>query len=291
MDGTVILQSHFSRFDVPCVVAAAGRPGTFAVWHEHSELSSETAILLRNVARFVVLGRRVDRFLCVAPHIGTQVIRRGAPRERGVFFPNPVDSRRFPLITPAERLAARARLGLDPDARVVLHFCWDWRRKGGDLFLGAIARLRRDAVLGVLVGAGPEATELAAELGIADSVRLLAPRENHTELYAAADVFVSSSRREGMPFALAEALSRGLGVVATDLPGHRALGDGLASRRLAPPEPAAIADEIEVLLERDPAQVAEDARAAHAWVSANLDPASWSERLLGVYADVLAGVS
>src|SRR5262249_52989061 len=102
IDGTVILQSHFSRFDVPCVVAAAGRPGTFGVWHEPSELSADAAILLRNVARFAVLGRRVDRYLCVAPHIGAQVIRRGAPRRRVLFFPNPVDSARFPPVTAAE---------------------------------------------------------------------------------------------------------------------------------------------------------------------------------------------
>jgi hypothetical protein len=79
-------------------------------------------------------------------------------------------------------------------------------------------------------------------------------------------------------------------VVATDLPGQRALGDGPAARRLAPPDPARITNEIELLLDRDPARSAEEARAAHEWVSANLDPESWSARLLDVYADVLAGV-
>src|SRR4051794_32960226 len=90
MDGTVILQSHFSRFDVPCVLAAARHGNAFVVWHEHSELSADAGIVMRNVARFALLGRRVDRFVCVAPHIAAQIVSRGARRDRVLFLPNPV---------------------------------------------------------------------------------------------------------------------------------------------------------------------------------------------------------
>jgi glycosyltransferase involved in cell wall biosynthesis len=291
LDGTVILQSHFSNFDVPCVLAAARRGRAFVVWHEHSELSADAGIVMRNVARFLVLGRRVDRFLCVAPHIARQIVSRGARRDRVMFLPNPVDADRFPVIGSDERREARASLGISPETKLVLHFSWDWHRKGGDLFLEAIRKLRsegRHDVLGMLVGAGNEAPRTAERLGISDVVCVVPPRERHTELYAAADVFVSCSRREGMPLAMAEALSRGLGVVATDLPGQRALGDGLSSRRIVPHDPARIAEEIARLLDRDGEQVQLDAARSHEWVLANLGSADWSERLVEVYRELLA---
>jgi glycosyltransferase involved in cell wall biosynthesis len=291
IEGTVILQSHFSRFDVPCVLALSRRDRGFVVWHEHSELSANARILMRNVARFALLGRRVDRILCVAPHIASQIIRRGAPRDRVLFLPNPVDAARFPVITPDERCAARRSLGVDSSTKVVLHFSWDWRRKGGDLLLAAVEKLRfggRNDLLVVFVGAGPEAARAATNLGIADAVRVVPQRERHTELYAAADAFVSSSRREGMPLAMAEALSRGLGVVATDLPGQRALGDGLASRRIVPLDAARIADEIREIVDRDRDRVLADAARSHEWVRAHLGSAEWSDRLVGVYRDLLA---
>jgi glycosyltransferase involved in cell wall biosynthesis len=291
IEGRVILQSHFSTYDVACALAALRRPHTHVIWHEHSEFSRRPGTVIRNVVRFSLLGRRVDRIVCVAPHIASQVAARGAPSERVTFIPNPVDAWRFPLALADERSEARDRLGIAPGARVLLHFSWDWRRKGGDLVLGALARLHddgRDDAVAVLVGAGPEASAAAGRLGVADYVRIVAPREHHSELYAAADVFVSCSRHEGMPFAVAEALSRGLAVVATDLAGHRALGTGLRSRRIVASEPEPIAAAIEDLLDREPEAVALDAERAHEWVRANLDPRAWAERIVAIHAELLA---
>jgi glycosyltransferase involved in cell wall biosynthesis len=291
-DGTVILHTHFSRFDLPSVLAAARRRASFVVWHEHSELSSRPAVVARNLVKFGLVARPVARFLCVAPHICDQLVKRGAPRGRVEFFPNPLDASRFPAVTPAERVAARERLGIPPDAKLLLHFSWDWERKGGDLFLAAVKELRdagRHDVIAMLVGGRADGQPAAAALGISDAVRCVEPTDRHGEYYAAADVFVSSSRREGMPFAVAEALSRGLGVVATDLPGQRVQGRGLDARRLVASDSHEIAREIDRLLARDPENTAADAAASHAWVRANMDPEAWTERLVDVYTRVASG--
>lgn len=72
----------------------------------------------------------------------------------------------------------------------------------------------------VIVGEGPERPELErliADLGLADTVRLLGNRQDVAELLAECDVFALSSIAEGMPVTLLEAMSAGLPVVATDV--------------------------------------------------------------------------
>ena len=101
----------------------------------------------------------------------------------------------------------------------------------------------------VIVGDGEELADLTqrvAALGLAN-VRL-AGRAARSELsgwYKWADVFVLSSHKEGMPLAVLEAMSAGLPVVATDVPGLRELcaGTGL----LVPPDPRALARALDSL--------------------------------------------
>ncbi len=69
-----------------------------------------------------------------------------------------------------------------------------------------------------LVGDGPgrkRAQTLAARLGIGERVSFLGVREDVPAVLAAAQVFVLSSRREGFPLSILEAMRAGLPVVAS----------------------------------------------------------------------------
>jgi len=287
--GPTILHAHWSVYDL-AVAELARRPDVKAIWHFHTVLSEDLRARVRNRLRFTLASRYIERMLCVSPHLVEAVCARGAPRAKVEYFPNGVDVDRFPgPVGPDERAAARAALGLDPDATVLLHIGRDWELKGGDLFLDALSEL--DGATGLLVRGGDRALAEARQRGLEDRVRVLEGTSEVRRLHAASDLMLATSRGEGMPFAVLEALSSGLGVVATDIPGHALPGGGPEALRIVPLQAPAIAGETRALLGRPPGQALADGERSHAWVSAELGLPAWGERLIGLYREIAAGLS
>src|SRR5207247_1226361 len=87
-----------------------------------------------------------------------------------------------------------------------------------DLFCEAVAHITSPDVQAVVVGLGPEGPWLdrrsAAEAGAGCPIRLLGSREGMARLLRAFDVLVLSSRTEGTPMILLEALAAGVPVVS-----------------------------------------------------------------------------
>lgn len=127
----------------------------------------------------------------------------------------------------------------DPASRTVLAAGRLIPQKDFGTLITAFATVRRsrDAKL-VILGDGPmreELLDLAARLGIAADVSLPGFCANPYPAMSAADVFVLSSRWEGSPGALIEAMYCGAPVVATDCPsGPRQILDGGRHGRLVP---------------------------------------------------------
>jgi len=283
-----ILHAHFTRFDVPVAALAAARRDVQAIWHFHTVLSDQTAVRARNRLRFAVVGRAVARMLCVAPHLAEAVRARGAEAAKIVYLPNGIDTRRFRGPARAEeRAAARAELGLPTDARVLLHIGRRWHLKGGDLFLDALARLHERSAIALMVRGGNISRAEAERRGLADRVVVLDEVSDVRRLHAAADVMLATSRGEGMPFAVVEALSSGLAVVATNIPGH-VLPRSPAALRLVSPTPDAVAAATREALGRDAGQREREGAAAHAWAREELGLERWSERLVAIYDEVAA---
>ena len=120
--------------------------------------------------------------------------------------------------------------------------------------LHAFARLQRHARL-VIIGEGKERPALAAlarRLGIQDRVDLPGFVANPFPWLARADLLALSSRREGLPNALVEALALGIPVVATDCTGgvRELLQDGQLGPLVPVGDPAALADAMTLTLDR-----------------------------------------
>ncbi|MGO8684651.1 MAG: glycosyltransferase family 4 protein [Thermoleophilia bacterium] len=127
-------------------------------------------------------------------------------------------------------------------------------RKGVDVLLHAFALLRRDLPLASLVLAGvrwDEVINLAPRptnglrwpLAGIDALGWVSHDEKIDEMAAAEVLCVPSVEGESFGIVLAEGMAAGLPVVASDLPGYRAvLGDGDYGVLVPPRDPQALAD-------------------------------------------------
>jgi glycosyltransferase involved in cell wall biosynthesis len=141
------------------------------------------------------------------------------------------------------------------------------------------------------VGEGPLRTEIAGELkrrGLGQRVALLGSRDDVVDLLARADVFVLSSRSEGFPVSILEAMAAGLPVVATDVGGvseavlHRETG------LLVPPnDPGALAAALDRLV-RDPQLRLRLGTAGRERVRQHFDLAPFRRAHLELYRRLLA---
>lgn len=134
------------------------------------------------------------------------------------------DPARF-RVAPAAAAARRAELDVPPDGELVTMVGRLIDVKRQDDLLDAVARLAptRPKLHLWLVGEGQDRPHLEARIrseGLVDRIRLLGRRDDIPELLAASDVFVSTSRCEGHPGAVVEAMMAGLPVVASDIAMH-----------------------------------------------------------------------
>lgn len=161
-----------------------------------------------------LLYRKADAIVANSAALREQLAAMcGLPANRVVAIPNPLD---------VDDILARSRETADPRPRpaggpLVVAMGRLVRQKGFDTLIRAMALLRTPAQL-VIIGEGPQAGELremAKRSGIGDRVDLAGFQTNPYPLLRTAAVFVLSSRYEGFPNALLEAMALGVPAVAT----------------------------------------------------------------------------
>lgn len=187
-----------------------------------------------------------DAFVAIAREIHDELRTMGVQEERIWDIANGVDVERFAPAAPDERMDLRRRLGL-PDGKLVVFVGRLTVAKALDVLLNAWAQ--RDATLAdahlILVGDGELRDDLMRQmhaLGMAQSVVFTGSTHDTAAYLRACDAFVLSSRTEGMPVALLEAMACGLPCVATRVGGSvEVLEDGTSGRLVAPEDAAALA--------------------------------------------------
>ncbi len=173
-----------------------------------------------------LLARVTDRIVAISPAIERE-LRDGFHIGRADQYrvvPLGFDLSEFAAVDDEARAGARRRLDVAPDAEVVSTVGRLTAIKNYRLFLDAIAAAARTRprLLALIAGDGELRDDLATyarQLGIADRVRFLGWRRDLSTIYGATDVFMLTSRNEGTPVALIEAMASGVPGVSTDVGG------------------------------------------------------------------------
>ena len=214
--GAQVLHTHGYRPDVvdSGVAHALGVPAVTTVHgFTHGGLKNRLFEKLQERA-----FRRFDAVIAVSRPLVARLAGAGVPPARIHLIPNAWTA----VHAPVDRAEASRRLGLPTSTPVlgwVGRLSWE---KAPDVLLDAMGRMGPDGPTVAFVGDGPYVSSLrerAATLGLEDKVRWCGRVDGAAALYSAFDAFVLSSRTEGTPIALFEAMAAGVPVVATRVGG------------------------------------------------------------------------
>jgi glycosyltransferase involved in cell wall biosynthesis len=194
-----------------------------------------------------VLYPRADRVVSVSRGVADSVVSgTNVDGERVAVLYNPIDVEAIRAAA-AEPLADAEAM----DGDVVFTVGRLAAAKDHATLLRAFRRVheRRPWVRLVVAGVGPKRAELEAladELGLADAVSFVGFVDNAYATMAAASVFVLSSKHEGLPTVLLEALACETPIVSTDCPSgpREILADGRYGRLVPVGDDAELAEAI-----------------------------------------------
>jgi glycosyltransferase involved in cell wall biosynthesis len=155
---------------------------------------------------------------------------------------------------PDIRAQWRQAHGIEPHATMLVHVGRFAPPKNHALLVEAFAQVRADAPLYLLLVGGGEledaVREQVAGLGLESRVRFLGTRADVADILRASDVFVLSSRVEGNPMSVMEAMAAGLPVVSTAVGGVPELVREGVTGLLVPSEDAgALAQAMQALVD------------------------------------------
>lgn len=283
------------------------RYGRFDVLHVHEPCTPWVAALAVAMATCPVVGTFhaaldesafYDGLKFAVDSVMRRIDLRIAVSEAARIFPAsryPGDYRIIPNGVPVEMYAPA--LGAPKVPGRILFVGRAERRKGLGVLLQAFTLLRRRMPRATLVIAGATRRQmleterngggLPVDLSGVEALGWVDDDEKVTQLAAAEVCCAPSLAAESFGIVLAEAMAAGVPVVASDLPGYRAvLRDGRAGRLTPPGDPVALADALHDLLEDE-----EERRRLAAAGSAAAAELSWSRitgSIIDAYEEALA---
>lgn len=233
-----------------------------AIWHGHDYKSNLLGLILRQhhpmrlvttvhgwvqktwkTPLYYSIDRqclsRYDDVICVSQDLYDDCLRLKVPAQNLSLIDNAIALDDYEL--KLTRDDAKREVGASPEQQLVVAVGRLSREKGFDVLIQAIANLIDGGVnVGLAIagdGKDRESLErLIANTGHSDRIRLLGFVSDPRILYRAADLYALSSRREGLPNVVLEAMTMGVPVVATQIAGMPKLVQHDVNGRLVPPD-------------------------------------------------------
>lgn len=200
------------KFNVPVVVSARG-----------TDMNVYPQI--RGIAPLIEkVLKQTQHQIAVSQSLADRMQANGTSEDRVTVIPNGINPRTMHRV---DVLAARKKLQLPHDARILLSVGNLIELKGHHLLIDALGKLKNYGKLNFkayIIGRGSDRNKLQRQieiLGLVDSVHLWGEVDN-SDLkywYSAADISFLGSSREGWPNVVSESLACGTPVVATNVNG------------------------------------------------------------------------
>lgn len=192
------------------------------------------------------LARSTDRIVTNSNGVVDFYVQHGIPQEKFEVIPNGIDlpdtadaavpsadassveMAKPTRFTPTDRATLLAGFDIPDDAQLIgaVGRLWPQKRYRDLIWAAELLKVvRKDSHL-LIVGEGPQRMKLLRwrdQLKIADRVHFLGHRDDVPDLLPHLSVFWIGSEYEGQSNAVMEAMSHGVPVVASDIPGNRDL--------------------------------------------------------------------
>jgi glycosyltransferase involved in cell wall biosynthesis len=280
---------HAHKFGSNVWGTLVGRMARVPVILAHEHTWSYEGQPLRRLLDRELVARGADVFIAVSREDQRRMIEvERIDPGRTLFIPNGVPASPGP-----SGHDVRAELGIDATVPVIGTVGSLRAQKAHHVLLRATVELARDrpGIQVLIAGDGPERESLgrlAAELGVADSVRFLGARGDVPDVLRALDVAVCSSDFEGSPLAVMEYMDAALPIVATSVGGVPDLIEhGVHGLLVAAEDPRALARAIAEMLS-DPDRAREMGARARERRRREFDIDTLVHRLEDLYRELLA---
>lgn len=231
--------------------------------------------------------RRFDAVVAVSRPLRDALVRDGVPVDRVHLIRNAWDGKG----TFMDRTAARQSLGVPADGVRIGWVGRLSREKGPDITLEAFARIDSDRITLSMLGDGSEIGRLrarATDLGVADRVTWHGTVPAAASVFRAFDVFVLSSRTEGTPMVLFEAMAAGVPIVASAVGGVPDVVSDAEAILVSPNDPVALAAAVYDALSK-PMVAQERVRAGLQRLTNDFSAIPWLERYEELYRGLRRG--
>ena len=276
-----VLHSHGYRSDILNIGIARGmRVPSVTTFHGFTATDRKARVYEWLQLRG---ARRASAIVAVSANVADRVVASGARPESVHLIRNAANCDSSPVAA----ATAREHLGLAPG----LHLGWVGRlsaEKGPDVMLDAMRYLTDLPLTLSFIGDGPDRSALmerAGRLNVAEHVQFHGRVSNAASLLQAFDLVALSSRTEGTPMVILEAMASEVPIVATRVGG---IPDMLSARQallVDPENPEALASAIRAALSARQASTERAAR-ARARLVAEFGTQSWLEQYEALYRSI-----
>jgi glycosyltransferase involved in cell wall biosynthesis len=227
-----IIHSHSLFGDIAALLLNFEGKAPIIIRTLHNEMRTEWSrrpmrrLLLTNLMYPLAFDVEIGVSQYITQNLNQRWLARKLNRQ-AITIHNALDINRFRILS-HDPITIRREFNIPEDAYLVGSVGRLTRQKGYDLMLEAAAMAinKMPALYFIIIGDGEDANSLkhrAEELEIENRMIFTGSRPDVDALLIAMDLFVCSSRWEGLSTVLMEAMAAGIPILATDIPGNREL--------------------------------------------------------------------